>query len=49
MPEQRFDVVIPLSICPRSSTRFSKARKEVVTRFDLKDSKSQIDLNEKGQ
>ncbi|HYR84125.1 MAG TPA: YajQ family cyclic di-GMP-binding protein [Terriglobia bacterium] len=46
MPDNSFDVVSVVDM-PEVLNAVQQARKEVVTRFDLKDSKSQIDLNEK--
>ena len=46
MPDNSFDVVSIVDL-PEVLNAVQQARKEVQTRFDLKDSKSQIDLNEK--
>src|ERR1043166_7614247 len=46
MPDNTFDVVSIVDM-PEVLNAVQQARKEVQTRFDLKDSKSQIDLNEK--
>ena len=46
MPDNSFDVVSIVDM-PEVLNAAQQARKEVQTRFDLKDSKSQIDLNEK--
>ena len=46
MPDNSFDVVSIVDM-PEVLNAVQQARKEVVTRFDLKDSKSQLDLNEK--
>lgn len=46
MPDNSFDVVSVVDM-PEVLNALQQARKEVQTRFDLKDSKSQIDLNEK--
>ena len=46
MPDNSFDVVSVVDM-PEVLNAVQQARKEVQTRFDLKDSKSQIDLNEK--
>jgi len=46
MPDNSFDVVSVVEM-PEVLNAVQQARKEVVTRFDLKDSKSEIDLNEK--
>jgi uncharacterized protein YajQ (UPF0234 family) len=46
MPDNSFDVVSVVDM-PEVLNAVQQARKEVLTRFDLKDSKSQIDLNEK--
>ena len=46
MPDNSFDVVSIVDM-PEVLNAIQQARKEIQTRFDLKDSKSQIDLNEK--
>ncbi len=46
MPDNTFDVVSVVDMTEVLNA-MQQARKEVQTRFDLKDSKSQIDLNEK--
>ena len=46
MPDNSFDVVSIVDM-PEVLNAIQQARKEALTRFDLKDSKSQIDLNEK--
>src|SRR4030095_9469722 len=46
MPDNSFDVVSLVDM-PEVLNAVQQARKEVQTRFDLKDSKSEIDLNEK--
>src|SRR5437667_122156 len=46
MPDNSFDVVSVVEM-PEVLNAIQQARKEIQTRFDLKDSKSQIDLNEK--
>jgi uncharacterized protein YajQ (UPF0234 family) len=46
MPDNSFDVVSVVDM-PEVSNALQQARKEVQTRFDLKDSKSEIELNEK--
>lgn len=46
MPDNSFDVVSVVDM-PEVLNAVQQALKEVHTRFDLKDSKSQIDLNEK--
>ena len=46
MPDNSFDVVSIVEM-PEVLNAVQQARKEIQTRFDLKDSKSQIDLNEK--
>src|ERR1051326_5182378 len=46
MPDNTFDVVSVVDMTEVLNA-VQQARKEVQTRFDLKDSKSQIDLNEK--
>ncbi len=46
MPDNSFDVVSVVDM-PEVLNAAQQARKEVLTRFDLKDSKSEIELNEK--
>lgn len=46
MPDNSFDVVSLVDM-PEVLNAVQQARKEVQTRFDLKDSKSEIELNEK--
>ena len=46
MPDNSFDVVSKVEM-PEVINAISQAMKEVITRFDLKDSKSDIQLNEK--
>src|SRR5881409_3309191 len=46
MPDNSFDVVSIVDM-PEVLNAVQQARKEIQTRFDLKDSKSQIELNEK--
>ena len=46
MPDNSFDVVSVVDM-PEVLNAVQQARKEALTRFDLKDSKSEIDLNEK--
>src|SRR3569833_1455619 len=46
MPDNSFDVVSEISL-PEVSNAVQQAMKEIITRFDLKDSKSSIELNEK--
>src|SRR5579871_3086669 len=46
MPDNSFDVVSVVDM-PEVLNAVQQSRKEVQTRFDLKDSKSEIDLNEK--
>jgi hypothetical protein len=46
MPDNSFDVVSEISM-PEVSNAVQQAMKEIITRFDLKDSKSSIELNEK--
>ena len=46
MPDNSFDVVSIVEM-PEVLNAVQQARKEIQTRFDLKNSKSQIDLNEK--
>src|SRR4051812_19100143 len=46
MPDNSFDVVSLVDM-PEVLNAIQQARKEVQTRFDLKDSKSEIELNEK--
>ena len=47
MPDNSFDVVSVVDM-PEVLNAAQQARKEVLTRFDLKDSKSEIELNRKG-
>ena len=46
MAENSFDVVSEISL-PEVNNAIQQAMKEVITRYDLKDSKSSIDFNEK--
>src|SRR5438045_5907962 len=46
MPDNSFDVVSLVDM-PEVLNSVQQAKKEVQTRFDLKDSKSEIELNEK--
>jgi cyclic-di-GMP-binding protein len=46
MPDNSFDVVSVVDM-PEVLNAIQQGRKEVLTRFDLKNSKSEIDLNEK--
>ncbi len=46
MPENTFDIVSKVEI-PEVVNAIQQATKDIHTRFDLKDSKSSIDLNEK--
>lgn len=46
MPDNSFDVVSVVDL-PEVLNGVQQAKKEIQTRFDLKDSKSQIDLNQK--
>jgi uncharacterized protein YajQ (UPF0234 family) len=46
MPDNSFDVVSEIEM-PEVVNAISQASKEIVTRYDLKDSKSKIELNEK--
>src|SRR5216683_29552 len=46
MPDNSFDVVSKIEL-PEVSNSIQQAMKEITTRFDLKDSNSQIELNEK--
>ena len=46
MPDNSFDVVSKLEL-PEVSNAIQQSMKEISTRFDLKDSHSQIELNEK--
>jgi uncharacterized protein YajQ (UPF0234 family) len=46
MPDNSFDVVSVVDM-PEVLNAIQQVRKEVLTRFDLKDSKSEIELNEK--
>jgi uncharacterized protein YajQ (UPF0234 family) len=46
MPDNSFDVVSIVDM-PEVLNAVQQARKEAVTRFDLKDSRSEIELNEK--
>ena len=46
MPDNSFDVVSQIEM-PEVSNAIQQAMKEITTRFDLKDSRSKIELNEK--
>ena len=46
MPDNTFDVVSHIEL-PEVSNAIQQATKEIITRYDLKDSKSHIELNEK--
>ncbi len=46
MPENTFDVVSKIEL-PEVHNAIQQTMKEVITRFDLKDSKSSVELNEK--
>jgi hypothetical protein len=46
MPENTFDIVSKVEI-PEVVNAIQQAHKELITRYDLKDSRSRIDLNEK--
>jgi hypothetical protein len=46
MPDNSFDVVSKIEL-PEVSNAVQQAIKELITRYDLKDSKSSIELNEK--
>ncbi|MCU1327421.1 MAG: hypothetical protein JWN34_2791 [Bryobacterales bacterium] len=46
MPDNSFDVVSQIDM-PEVTNAISQAMKEIITRYDLKDSKSNIELNEK--
>jgi cyclic-di-GMP-binding protein len=46
MPDNSFDIVSQIDLTEVLNA-IQQARKELITRFDLKDSKSSIDLNEK--
>src|SRR5204862_7324351 len=46
MPDNSFDIVSVVDM-PEVLNAIQQARKEALTRFDLKDSKSEIDLNDK--
>jgi cyclic-di-GMP-binding protein len=46
MPENTFDIVSKIEM-PEVMNAIQQAMKEIIQRFDLKDSKSHIDLNEK--
>lgn len=46
MPDNSFDVVSQIEM-PEVSNAIAQAMKEIITRFDLKDSRSSIELNEK--
>jgi hypothetical protein len=46
MPENTFDIVSKIDLAEVNNA-IQQAMKEIITRFDLKDSKSSIELNEK--
>lgn len=46
MPENSFDIVSKIDL-PEVQNAIQQTMKEVITRFDLKDSKSTVELNEK--
>jgi uncharacterized protein YajQ (UPF0234 family) len=46
MPDNTFDVVSKIEL-PEVSNAIQQTMKEVITRYDLKDSKSSVELNEK--
>jgi uncharacterized protein YajQ (UPF0234 family) len=46
MPDNSFDIVSKIDLAEVSNA-IQQATKEIITRFDLKDSKSHIELNEK--
>src|SRR5882672_8439725 len=46
MPDNSFDVVSEIEM-PEVNNALQQSMKEIITRFDLKDSKSTIELNEK--
>jgi cyclic-di-GMP-binding protein len=46
MPDNSFDIVSEISF-PEVTNAINQALKEILTRYDLKDSKSEIELNEK--
>ena len=46
MPDNSFDVVSQIEM-PEVSNAIQQAMKEIITRYDLKDSKSNIELNDK--
>ena len=46
MPENTFDIVSKIEM-PEVVNSIQQAMKEILTRFDLKNSKSDIQLNEK--
>src|ERR1700709_1677372 len=46
MPDNSFDVVSQIDL-PEVNNAIQQAMKEITTRYDLKDSKSNIELNEK--
>ncbi|HUS08360.1 MAG TPA: YajQ family cyclic di-GMP-binding protein [Bryobacteraceae bacterium] len=48
MPDNSFDIVSKIDL-PEVSNAIQQADKELLTRFDLKNSKSSIELNEKEQ
>jgi hypothetical protein len=48
MPDNSFDIVSKIEL-PEVSNAIAQALKEVITRYDLKDSKSTIELKEKDE
>lgn len=46
MPDNSFDIVSEVSF-PEVQNAINQALKEIITRYDLKDSKSEVELNEK--
>jgi uncharacterized protein YajQ (UPF0234 family) len=48
MPENTFDIVSKIELAEVNNA-IQQAMREIITRFDLKDSKSNIELNEKEQ
>ena len=48
MPDNSFDIVSKIEL-PEVVNAIQQAMKEIITRYDLKDSHSNIELNEKDQ
>ena len=46
MPENTFDIVSKIDLAEVNNA-IQQTRKELITRYDLKNSKSEVDLNEK--